>query len=83
MKKKSSTKDLSLSSNEKLFFKSKSLFRPKNYLNLKPKDFSIFTFHAGFKNKTDDLLIIIFNKTVNSLNFYSRTSTPSAQENDD
>ena len=49
MKKKSSTKDLALSSNERLFINSKSIFRPKKYSNLKPKGLDIYTFHAGFK----------------------------------
>ena len=61
MKKKSSTKDLALSSNERLYINSKSIFRPKKYSNLKPKGLDIYTFHAGFK-KLNDLLIIIFDK---------------------
>ena len=62
MKKKSSTKDLRLSSNERLFLKNNSIFKPKKYANLKPKGFKIYTFHAGFKKQLDDLLIIIFDK---------------------
>ena len=78
MNKKSSTKDLSLSSNERLFLKNKSVFIPKNYSNLKPKGFKIYTFHAGFKKKFEDLLIIIFDKSVNTATVYSKTTTPSA-----
>lgn len=78
MKKKSSTKDLALSSNERLFINSKSIFRPKKYSNLKPKGLDIYTFHAGFKKKHNDLLIIIFDKPAKSINAYSKTSMPSA-----
>ncbi len=75
---KSSTKDLALSSNERLFLKGNSIFKPKKYSNLKPKGLKIYTFHAGFKKKLKDLLIIIFDKTVNSKIVYSKTSMPSA-----
>ncbi len=75
---KSSTKDLALSSNERLFLKGNSIFKPKKYNNLKPKGLKIYTFHAGFKKKLKDLLIIIFDKTVNSKIVYSKTSMPSA-----
>ncbi len=78
MEKKSSTKDLGLSSNERLFINSKSIFRPKKYTNLKPKGLDIYTFHAGFKKKLNDLLIIIFDKPAKSINAYSKTSMPSA-----
>ena len=78
MKNKSSTKDLGLSSNERLFLKNKSIFKPKKYVNLKPKGFKIYTFHAGFKKKLDDLLIIIFDKTIDCSVLYSQTSMPSA-----
>ena len=49
MKKKSSTKDLGLSSNERLFIKVNQFLDHKNYSNLKPKGLDIYTFHAGFK----------------------------------
>ena len=49
MKKKSSTKDLSLSSNERLFINSHSIFRPKKFIDFKPGGLKIYTFHAGFK----------------------------------
>ncbi len=78
MNKKSSTKDLSLSSNERLYINNKSIFSPKKYDNLKPKGLKIYTFHAGFKKKLDDLLIIIFDQPVNSVCAYSKTSMPSA-----
>ena len=51
MIKKSSTMDLSLSSNERLFLNGRSIFKPKKLINLKPNGFKIYTFHAGFKKK--------------------------------
>tara|TARA_B100000575_G_scaffold168737_1_gene135024 strand:- start:12777 stop:14042 length:1266 start_codon:yes stop_codon:yes gene_type:complete len=78
MNKESSTKDLGLSSNERLAIINKSIFAPKRYQNLIPKGFNIYTFHAGFKKKLDDLLIIIFDKIVTTSVVYSKTSTPSA-----
>ena len=44
-------KDLALSSNERLYFKGRSMFFSKKLINLKPNHFKIYTFHAGFKNK--------------------------------
>ena len=78
MNNKSSTKDLSLSSNERLSINNKSIFAPKKYDNCKPKGFKIYTFHAGFKKKFNDLLVIVFDETAVSVNIYSRSSTPSA-----
>ncbi len=78
MKKNSSTNKLNLSSNERLFIESKSIFDPKKYDNILPSKFKIFTFRSGFKKIHDDLLIIIFNDVINSINIYSKTSTPSA-----
>ena len=51
MKKKSSTKDLGLSSNERLSLKNRSIFTPKKYFNTYPEGFKIYTFNAGFKKK--------------------------------
>ena len=78
MKKKSSTKDLRLSSNERLFLKNKSIFAPLNYSYFKPKGLKIYTFHAGFKKKFEDLLVIIFDKPIKNSIVYSKTSMPSA-----
>ena len=78
MKRNSSTMDLDLSSNERLYIDSKSPFDPKKYHNFKPYGLKIYTFNCGLKKKFDDLLIIVFDKTVNSANIYSKTSTPSA-----
>tara|TARA_A100001011_G_scaffold224486_1_gene232430 strand:- start:3430 stop:4695 length:1266 start_codon:yes stop_codon:yes gene_type:complete len=78
MRKKSSTKDLSLSSNERLSLKNRSIFTPKKYFNIYPEGFKIYTFNAGFKKKLDDLLIIVFDKPVKVGVVYSKTSMPSA-----
>ena len=67
MIRKSSTKDLALSSNERLSIKNKSIFYPKKIGNLKPDSFKIYTFHAGFKKKSKDLLFIIFDKAYISI----------------
>jgi glutamate N-acetyltransferase / amino-acid N-acetyltransferase len=78
MKIKNATKDLDHKSNDKLFLKSKSTFAPKHFKDLTPKGFKIFTFHSGFKKKNDDLLFIIFDKTIKVASKYSLTATPSA-----
>ena len=78
MKIKNATKDLDLKSNDRLYLKLKSPFAPNNFKDLSPKGFNIFTFHAGFKKKNDDLLIIIFEKNINVACKYSLTTTPSA-----
>ncbi len=78
MNKKSSTKDLSLSSNERLFINNKSLFSPKKYIKPKPNGIKIYTYNAGFKKRFNDLLVIIFDETVESSAVYSKTSMPSA-----
>ena len=80
MLKNSSTKELTLSSNERLNLNksSKPLFKFKKINNLKSKFFDIYTFHSGFKKKNDDLLIIIFKTYSNVSALYSKTSTPSA-----
>ncbi len=78
MNNNSSTRDLKLTKNERLFLESNSFFKPRNYKNIKPKSFDIYTFNAGFKKKLDDLLIIIFKEKVNTACVYSLTSTPSA-----
>ncbi len=76
--KNNTSKDLNLSSNERLFLENTSVFKPKNYKNLNPRGFKIYTFHAGFKKKLDDLLIIIFEETAEVAKVYSKTSTPSS-----
>ena len=76
MKFKNARKDLNLKANDRLFLKSKSPFAPKQYKDLHPNGFKIFTFNSGFKNKKDDLLIIIFNQVVYVACKYSLTSMP-------
>tara|TARA_B100000029_G_scaffold504896_1_gene584599 strand:- start:170 stop:1429 length:1260 start_codon:yes stop_codon:yes gene_type:complete len=75
---KKATKDLDLKSNDRFFLKLKSPFAPKQYKDLKPEGFKIFTFNSGFKKKNDDLLIIIFDQIVNVACKYSLTTMPSA-----
>ena len=80
MKKNSSTKDLSLSSNERLFIKksNKSLFNFDIIRNFTSKNVQFYSFHSGFKNATDDLLIVVFDHPIPVAAVYSKTSTPSA-----
>jgi len=78
MKFKKATKELELKSNDRLYLKNRSPFAPKQYKDLKPNGFKIFTFNAGFKKKNDDLLIIVFDQVVKIACKYSLTTTPSA-----
>ncbi len=78
MKNKTSTKKFILSNKEKLLFAGSSIFKPKKIKDLIPRGLSIYTFNAGFKKVYDDLLIILFDRTVNSFSVFSKTSTPSA-----
>ena len=55
-----------------------SPFKPRFIKNLIPSGLNFFSFHAGFKKKKNDLLILIFDKIVNVQCVYSLTSTPSA-----
>ena len=77
---KRSTKDLSLSSNERLYLKDSHsfLFKIKKAKNFKSKYLDFYTFHAGFKKKLDDLLIVFFKELTPLSAVYSKTSTPSA-----
>ena len=78
MKNKSSTKFLSLKSNERLFHEVNSNFKPKKLNNYNPKGLKIYTFKSGFKKINYDLLVIIFEEISNVKCLYSQTSTPSA-----
>ena len=62
MANKRSTKDLSLSSNERLYLKDNHnfLFKIKKAKNFKSKYLDFYTFHVGFKKKLDDLLVVVF-----------------------
>ena len=80
MKKNTSTKDLGLSSNERLFLekKHKSLFNFPLHKNFTSKNVKFYTFHTGFKTKNNDLLIVVFDSPMKVSAVYSTTSTPSA-----
>ena len=80
MKKNSSTKDLALSSNERIYVKKniESLFYFPTSSNFTSKNVKFYTFHSGFKKKHEDLLIVVFNLPVSVAAVYSNTSTPSA-----
>ena len=75
-----STKDLSLSSNERLYLKNNHsfLFKIKKAKNFKSKYLDFYTFHVGFKKKLDDLLVVVFKELTPLSAVYSKTSTPSA-----
>ncbi len=77
---KRSTKDLSLSSNERLYLKHNHsfLFKMKKAKNFKSKYLDFYTFHVGFKKKLDDLLVVVFKELTPLSAVYSKTSTPSA-----
>ena len=62
MTKYRSSKDLALSSNERLYFNknTKSVFKFSIVKNLTSSMVTFYTFHAGFKKKRDDLLIAVF-----------------------
>ena len=55
-----------------------SPFKPKLIKDYKPKNLKIFTFNAGFKKNSNDLLILNFDKALSVVAAYSKTSTPSA-----
>ena len=80
MANKRSTKDLSLSSNERLYLKDNHsfLFKIKKAKNFKSKYLDFYTFHVGFKKKLDDLLVVVFKELTPLSAVYSKTSTPSA-----
>ena len=80
MVKNRSTKDLSLSSNERLYHTKKifSIFKFPIIKNLTSTHLKFYTFHAGFKKKREDLLIVVFDSSVPVAAAYSKTSTPSA-----
>ena len=80
MPKYSSTKDLILSSNERLYINknTKSLFKFSEVKNFSSSRVQFYTFHVGFKKKRDDLLITVFTNPVPVAAVYSKTSTPSA-----
>ena len=55
-----------------------SPFKPKKYIKFKPKNFDVYTFNAGFKKNTDDLLVIVFKNLTNFASVYTNSSMPAA-----
>ncbi len=55
-----------------------SPFKPKKYIKFKPKNFNVYTFNAGFKKTTDDLLVIVFKNLANFSSVYTNSSMPAA-----
>ena len=80
MVKNSSTKDLGLSSNERLYHTKNliPIFKFPMVKTFKSSHVKFYTFHAGFKKKREDLLIVVFDTPVPVAAVYSKTSTPSA-----
>ena len=78
MPKNSSSKELTLSSNEKLNLKNISLFKFPEAKKIASKFVKFYTFNVGFKKKREDLLIAVFNTPAPFSAVYSKTSTPSA-----
>lgn len=80
MTKDRSTKDLALSSNERLSLKEnyKPFINFRIIKNFKSDYLKFYTFHAGFKKKLDDLLIVVFSNTSPVSVVYSKTATPAA-----
>lgn len=75
-----STKDLNLSSNERLSLKEHHdpLYKFPIVKKLISKYVKFYTFHAGFKKKSDDLLLVVFSNLTPLSAVYSKTSTPAA-----
>jgi glutamate N-acetyltransferase/amino-acid N-acetyltransferase len=78
MTKNSSSKELTLSSNERLNQKNISLFKFSEAKKITSNFVKFYTFHVGFKKKREDLLIAVFNVPTIFSAVYSKTSTPSA-----
>ena len=80
MVKNRSTKDLGLSSNERLYYSKKtfSILKFPIFNNLTSTHVKFYTFHIGLKKKREDLLIAIFDNPIPVATVYSKTSTPSA-----
>ena len=75
-----STKDLNLSSNERLSLKEHldPLYKFPIVKKLISKYVKFYTFHTGFKKKSDDLLLVVFSNLTPLSAVYSKTSTPAA-----
>ena len=55
-----------------------SPFKPLKSIKVKTSGFKIYTFNAGYKRFSDDLVIICFDKAVAISSVYTQSSTPSA-----
>ena len=55
-----------------------SPFAPKKINDVRHSAFKIYTFNAGYKKFKDDLLLIVFNKSVKMSAVFTKSSTPSA-----
>ena len=55
-----------------------SPFKPKKFSRLKSNFFNIYTFNAGFKKNSSDLLIIVFKKLVRQSILSTTSSTKAA-----
>ena len=49
-----------------------SIFAPKNFINLSPKFLKMYSMNVGFKKKDKDLLIVIFENSINVECIYSK-----------
>ena len=78
MPKNSSSKEFTLSSNERLTLKNTLLFKFPEAKKITSNFVKFYTFHAGFKKKREDLLFAVFKVPVKFSAVYSKTSTPSA-----
>ena len=78
MVKNSSSKEFTISNNERLNFKNIPLFKFTEAKKITSNFVKFYTFHVGFKKKREDLLIAVFNVPTKFSAVYSRTSTPSA-----
>ena len=75
-----STKEFILTKNERLYNDENfnTFFKSPIIKNFTSKYVKFYTFNAGFKKKSDDLLLVIFKEPIPVAAVYSKTSTPSA-----
>ena len=78
MPKNSSSKEFTLSNNERLNLKNIPLFKFSEAKKITSNFVKFYTFHVGFKKKREDLLLAVFNVPAPFSAVYSNTSTPSA-----
>ena len=78
MPKNSSSKEFTLSPNERLKLKNTPLFKFSKARKVTSNFAKFYTFHVGFKKKREDLLFVVFKVAAPFSAVYSKTSTPSA-----